>query len=35
MERFPYHLDPGRFGSLEELHAHVTRERGSLGTYRP
>ena len=35
MERFSYHLDLGRFVSLEELHAHVTRERGSRGTYRP
>ena len=35
MERFPYHHDLGLAVSLEELHAHVTRERGSRGTYRP
>ena len=35
MERFPCHLEPGRFVSLEERHAHITRKRGSLGAYRP
>ena len=35
MERFPCHLDPGRFVSLEERHADITHERGGLGDYRP
>ena len=30
MERFPCHLEPGRFVSLKELHAHIMHDRGSL-----
>ena len=29
------HLNPGRFASLEELHAHITLECVSRGAYRP
>lgn len=33
MERLHCHLDPGQFASLDELHAHITREHGSLPAF--